>query len=384
MPIGSDEAYQINLNRYDNLIKPAIENLKRNGEQVYDSIRADFISSTGSINRKVLQYLYNADVVIADLTELNPNVFYELGVRHSLRNGTILLALKGTKPPFDVGDLNIIFYEDRLAGEAIAIPKIQKLLEGFIDSKTEDSPVFFVLPELKNPSARDLGEAQARISALESETGDLRTKLAVAEQVNLSLRDSFATFEQIMQSVIERSAPKEKAEADKAIKDAVREQKNSPRRFIPKTFDVEEDSQSVFVLMPFRKELEIVHAVIKRVGASLGLKVFRADEITSSGRITDQILEAIIRSGIIIADISGQNPNVLYEVGIAHSLQKETILISKRGEHIPFDIAGMRVFMYESSSTGMEMLQNALSDILKESLDIKKSRLDKNLSSKLL
>src|SRR2546423_12316911 len=90
MPIGSDEAYRIYLNRYENLIKPAIEGVLQGDLRVFDAIRADFISRTGSINHMVLRHLYEADVVIADLTDLNPNVLYELGVRNALRHGTIL------------------------------------------------------------------------------------------------------------------------------------------------------------------------------------------------------------------------------------------------------------------------------------------------------
>jgi hypothetical protein len=109
MPIGSGDAYEVYLNRYTNIIKPAIEGYQTEGARVFDAVRADFITKTGSINKSVIQHIYNADLVIADLTDLNPNVFYELGVRHALRNGTILVALEGTKLPFDVGDLRSVF-----------------------------------------------------------------------------------------------------------------------------------------------------------------------------------------------------------------------------------------------------------------------------------
>lgn len=373
MPIGSDDAYRVYLNRYENLIKPAIEGVERNGARVYKSLRADFISSTGSINRTVLQHIYDADVVLADVTDLNPNVFYELGVRHSLRNGTILLALKGTKLPFDVGDLNVVFYEDKLGGEKAVIPRIRELLDGLIDSKTEDSPVFFVLPDLQNAFAGDLGESKARNSALEKETTELRVKLAVAEQVNLSLRDSVATFERTMNAVIERFAPEERALSDKAVQDALHQQEQSARRTLPVISGIEQDPKAMFVLMPFHKGFEGVYGLIREVGESLGLRVFRADEMTSPGLITDQIFEAIFRAGIILADITGKNPNVLYEIGLAHSLMKETILISQVGETIPFDIASMRVIMYENTVSGSESLKTTLYESLKSIIEKKRS-----------
>lgn len=83
MPIGSGDAYEVYLNRYTNIIRPAIEGYQKDGSRVFDAVRADFISKTGSINKTVIQHIYNADLVIADLTDLNPNVFYELGVRHA-------------------------------------------------------------------------------------------------------------------------------------------------------------------------------------------------------------------------------------------------------------------------------------------------------------
>jgi len=193
MPIGSGEAYDLYLNRYLNIIKPAVESVTQNGEPAYSSVRADFISRTGSINRTVLEHLYDADVVIADLTDLNPNVFYKLGVRHSLRNGTILLALKGTKLPFDISDLKVIFYEDKVGGERAVIPQIKQLLEAFITNRSQDSPVFLALPKLQNPTTRDLSEAQARVNSLENETRELRIKLSVAEQTNLNLVQSGVT-----------------------------------------------------------------------------------------------------------------------------------------------------------------------------------------------
>jgi CheY-like chemotaxis protein len=161
MPIGSGEMYNEYLSRYENIIKPAIEGLKISSRQVYKSVRADFESQTGSITRTILDYLYNSEVVIADLSDLNPNVFYELGVRHSLRNKTILIAAKGTKPPFDVGDLRIIFYENKIGGEKKVVPELQSVLRKFAEGEEQiDSPVFHAIPKLLYRMADDSLEVQ--------------------------------------------------------------------------------------------------------------------------------------------------------------------------------------------------------------------------------
>ena len=361
MPIGSGDAYKTHLNRFKNLIAPAIEKIKHDGERVFDAVRADFISSTGSITRSVLQHLYTADVVVADLTELNPNVFYELGVRHSLRKGTVLIALEGTKLPFDVGDLRVVIYEDRVGGEKDAIPKIQTLLESRLqDDADEDSPIFLAIPELNNNTRRDYSELQARVQSLDAETAELRSKLAIAEETSLRLRESFGTFERTIKEVMQHFAPRDRDAAASAIQDAIRQQEEIPKRRLSAVLTAEENPRQVFVLMPFNERLSPVYQVIQIVGEKLDLRVFRADEMAGPGLITEQIVDAVHRSGIILADITDNNPNVLYEVGIAHSLGKKTVLLSQDLHNIPFDIASLRVIVYENTMSGASKLARDL------------------------
>ena len=108
-------------------------------------------------------------------------------------------------------------------------------------------------------------------------------------------------------------------------------------------------SSLCFVIMPFSPEYESVYRqVIKPAAESFGLKVLRADDIYSPGVITEQIKAAIHQSRICIADVTGKNPNVLYEVGIAHRLDKSTILLSQSVEQIPFDLRALRVVIYDT------------------------------------
>jgi len=183
MPIGSGEAYEEYLFRYENIIKPAVEGLRMGGKQAYQSIRADFVSQTGSITRSVLNSLFDSDVVIADLSDLNPNVFYELGVRHSLRNKTILIASKGTKPPFDISDLRVIYYENKIGGEKKAIPELQTVLKKFAENGDQviDSPVFQAMPKL-SLSNTHFKEGETTGSLLEIQNNDLKASLFFVEQ----------------------------------------------------------------------------------------------------------------------------------------------------------------------------------------------------------
>lgn len=72
--------------------------------------------SRGSITRDIIEKLYTASVVFADLTDSNPNVMYELGVRHAFRKPSIMVKQKGTTIPFDVNDYNVFEYKNTSTG----------------------------------------------------------------------------------------------------------------------------------------------------------------------------------------------------------------------------------------------------------------------------
>src|SRR5260370_18541908 len=77
----------------------------------FETKRADELRRSGLIDRLYIEWLFDADIVLADLTFANPNVYYELGIRQALsRKGTVLVACKGTKLPFDVRNQYVINY----------------------------------------------------------------------------------------------------------------------------------------------------------------------------------------------------------------------------------------------------------------------------------
>jgi hypothetical protein len=117
---------------FSNLIKPAVEKL------VYTCTRSS--AQPGNIMKAIVKELVNSDVVLAVLTEYNPNVWYELGTRHSLKHGTIMMLEKGQEIPFDLIHYGVIFYDDDDTG----IPKFQENLRNAIhkiESDGPDSPV---------------------------------------------------------------------------------------------------------------------------------------------------------------------------------------------------------------------------------------------------
>lgn len=111
MPFGlkTDVAGRtVNFDRiYDEFLEPAIE------EAGLACERCDRVDEAGNIHRRMFSSIWTADVALVDLSLLNANVFYELGVRHALRRSiTILIRRKGTDVPFNVSNLNVIEYDD--------------------------------------------------------------------------------------------------------------------------------------------------------------------------------------------------------------------------------------------------------------------------------
>jgi hypothetical protein len=108
----------------------------------------------------------------------------------------------------------------------------------------------------------------------------------------------------------------------------------------------------VFIAMPFGEQWsdalhEVIGETCKRLRAAGAVFVDqRADDIARPGRITDQILDAIERADIVIADIGGLNANVVYELGYAHASGATLVLLSQEPGASPFDLRDLRQIPY--------------------------------------
>ncbi|ELA8081255.1 hypothetical protein RGL38_001668 [Vibrio parahaemolyticus] len=137
--------------------------------------------------------------------------------------------------------------------------------------------------------------------------------------------------------------------------------------FTPNIFqipDTEVESDLVSIMMPFAG-FDDVHQGIVRACKQAGYRCQRADDIWEHSTILQDIFSLIYRSKIVIADFSGRNPNVMYEVGIAHTLGKIVIPISQTLEHIPSDLQGHRIQTYLKNGEGIDKLETALAAKLK-------------------
>jgi hypothetical protein len=104
----------------------------------------------------------------------------------------------------------------------------------------------------------------------------------------------------------------------------------------------------VFVLMPFDPEFDDVYQLgIKPACNDAGAYAERVDEQIYQESILGRIYNQIAKADVIIADMSGRNPNVFYEVGYAHALGKHVVLLTHRAEDIPFDLKHYPHIVYE-------------------------------------
>jgi tetratricopeptide (TPR) repeat protein len=191
MPFGKklDEAdVEVNFDEvYEKFIKPTVE-----GEGL-KCIRCDEVDEAGNIHKTMFQLIWHADVAIADVSIPNPNVFYELGIRHALRNGvTVIIRNKNATLPFNIVNMNAVEYDFAGGkGDDEAQTRIRKaistgLKEGRSDShvnetldlKISDRPRVIGSCDVYSYPIKDTSKKLALI------TGDLRNVRGIDVWVN--------------------------------------------------------------------------------------------------------------------------------------------------------------------------------------------------------
>lgn len=124
------------------------------------------------------------------------------------------------------------------------------------------------------------------------------------------------------------------------------------------------DKKKCFVISPIgadgspeREKADTTLTYLIKKALSPEFDVMRADDDTNPGAITPRIVQSILEADLVIADISGSNANVFYELAIAHGYRKPTVHIQEASERPPFDIKDMRVLSYDT--TNPEKLEKA-------------------------
>ena len=167
MPFGTRAALELPDGRlnfdeiYQQLIRPAGETAG------YKVLRIDELAEPGLLTEQYLQYIVSADLVVADISVPNQNVFYELGVRQAVSpGGTILISYAGSVLPFDLSHQRVIFYDLKKAGLA----KARKLLTKTIQNYSPDAmrnPVRTFLEKLGMAASpqQDLSAFEAELNS---------------------------------------------------------------------------------------------------------------------------------------------------------------------------------------------------------------------------
>lgn len=126
----------------------------------------------------------------------------------------------------------------------------------------------------------------------------------------------------------------------------------------------------VFMIMPFADEFQPIYDEhIRRLLGSRGLMVKRGDDFFSDRAIMHDIWSATNQCTFVIADCTGKNPNVFYELGIAHTLGKPAIMITQYLEDIPFDLRHLRFIVYENTKQGIQVFERKLIAAVSNLLD---------------
>ena len=205
----------LNLDKtYTRLIKPAFDKVGMN------CFRAIDVNRSGSIDEIMYQWIYQADMVVVDISTLNANVFYELGVRHAQKPNTTLIISEGEllkKLPFDINHTVIHAYEH--LGEDIAPEECERFvkhLSGLVQSILEnplerDSPVYTYLRGMKPPEYKDIEE---RLREAEEKAAAMAKANAVAD----AAADAEAIKKQSLAMIVEQAeAAKNKGDHSTAI-----------------------------------------------------------------------------------------------------------------------------------------------------------------------
>ena len=132
------------------------------------------------------------------------------------------------------------------------------------------------------------------------------------------------------------------------------------------TLETLKKKKVLFTVMPFHDDFhDVWMGGIQRAATGSGLTPIRIDMITKSSDITDDIVSTIKLSELVVVDVTGNNPNVMFEFGFALALKKPHVVISQSTEFLTFDIKNVRTVIYKNTWKGIEDLHKDLQKCIK-------------------
>jgi hypothetical protein len=180
----------------------------------------------------------------------------------------------------------------------------------------------------------------------------------------------------ILQNLEQLDMPQPKLDNLKISKNVkvIPERTDTPDKQVEfKQTEVKVNEKQCFIIMPFTDKLNPIYdSIIKPVIKDLRMESLRADEIFNSKPIIEDIWESIKKARFLIADLTDRNPNVFYELGLAHALNKDVILLTQDIDDVPFDLRHFRIIVYQDSISGADKLKSTLKDFINEQINGKK------------
>jgi hypothetical protein len=116
----------------------------------------------------------------------------------------------------------------------------------------------------------------------------------------------------------------------------------------------------VFIVMPFAAAFTKVQKAIEKAAAAHKATVLRGDDFFGAQVVMSDVWRGILNADVVVADLTGRNPNVLYEVGLCHVIGKQVVLLAQAETDIPFDVAAWRHIRYADDKRGLEELEQKL------------------------
>jgi hypothetical protein len=131
------------------------------------------------------------------------------------------------------------------------------------------------------------------------------------------------------------------------------------------------DPKLVFVILPFEKTI-VFEKIIKPVVEGLDFRLIckKADDLFTTGAVMQDIADSLRKSSVVVADLSGRNPNVFYELGLAHAFRKSVVLLTRSDDDVPSDLKAHRYYRYSLDTTeGIRQFESTLKSIFSTELE---------------
>jgi hypothetical protein len=244
----------------NSVIKPILNELG------FEIFVAHEISAPGSITRQVVQHVLEDDLVLVNLTELNPNVMYELAVRHCIGLPVVVLTEHGTTLPFDISDERTIFFHNDMHGVVDLKPRLLAAVATAMDEDTEpDNPVYRVSQGKVLRDAAQGDDAQGallrKLDYIESSIAELRQRSS-APITNIDLPTEYP-FKYIVEVLGDRIISKEIMRQLKTIPGVERVSMSTSSSFNIESTNSEKVRIRLYCLD--RIGVEIIESVVKNM-----------------------------------------------------------------------------------------------------------------------